>query len=87
MLTCRHGTGNVAVAVDPGTLDTALARQYLMSELDLLPRFLRPIVRPLWQAAIPWLLLPPDTAAENNIYAATAPAHEVRNVCAVLHEL
>lgn len=65
------------MAVDPGTLNTYLAREYLLSELQLLPRFLRRPVRPLWRAAIPWLLLPAECAAENNLYAATAPAVEV----------
>lgn len=63
--------------MDPGTLNTRLARDYLLSELQLLPGFLRAPLRPLWQAAIPWLLLPPEDAAENNMYAATAPAREV----------
>ena len=65
------------MAVDPGVLNTQLARNYLLTELQLLPAFLRPLLRPVWQAAIPWLLLPPEVAAENNLYAATAPADEV----------
>ena len=59
-------------------LDTALARKYLVGELDLLPGLLRPLIRPLWLAAVPWLVLPPQTAAETMLYAATAPAEQVR---------
>ncbi len=74
----RDGSGNAAVAVDPGVVDTELARKYLVGELDLLPSLLRPLVRPLWQAAVPWLMLPAQTAAETMLYAATAPAEQVR---------
>lgn len=75
----RDGSDDTAVVVDPGTLNTNLAREYLLSELHLLPGFLRPPVRPLWKAAIPWLLLPAEDAAENNMYAATATAREVNS--------
>ena len=81
----RDGSGNTAVAVDPGVVDTQLARKYLVGELDLLPGLLRPLVRPLWQAAVPWLMLPPQTAAETMLYAATAPAAQVR-MAAVLQD-
>ncbi len=73
----RDGSGNTAVAVDPGVLDTELARRYLAGELQLLPGLLQPLLRPLWTAAIPWLMLPPRTAAETMICAATAPAEQV----------
>ena len=59
-------------------LDTELARKYLVGELDLLPGLLRPLVRPLWLAAVPWLMLPPQAAVETMLYAATAPAEQVR---------
>ena len=76
-LPCREGSGDSAVAVDPGVLDTELARRYLVGELELLPGFLRPLLRPTWVAAVPWLMLPAQTAAETMIYAATAPADQV----------
>lgn len=76
----RDRSGNTAVAVDPGVLDTELARKYLIGELQLLPGFLQPLVRPLWVAAVPWLMLPPQTAAETMLYAAVAPAEQVRSI-------
>ena len=74
----RDRSGNTAVAVDPGVLDTELARKYLVGELQLLPGVLQPLVRPIWLAAIPWLMLPSRTAAETMLYAATASAEQVR---------
>ena len=76
----RDGSANTAVAVDPGVLDTELARKYLIGELQLLPGPLQWLVRPLWVAAVPWLMLPPQTAAETMLYASTAPAEKVRTL-------
>ena len=66
---------DVAVAVDPGILDTYLGRTYLASEV---PSLLRPLCMPFLEKCIfPWILLPPHKAAETMLYAASAPAEEV----------
>ncbi len=67
--------GSAAVAVHPGIVDTALARQYFK---DQVPKVLLPIASPILEKFFfPVFLKTPKAAAECVLFAATAPAEEV----------
>lgn len=67
----RCGSSNTAVVMDPGILDTYLARNFFNSQV---PRLLRPIN----SFTLPWFLLPPAAAARSMLWAATAPDDQVK---------
>ena len=69
-------TGDAALAVHPGLVDTQLARQWITGE-DVWGARARPLLAPLMRALAPWMLLPPRSAVETLLYAAAAPAEQV----------
>lgn len=67
---------DIAVAVDPGVLDTYLARTYFATEV---PTLLKPLCMGFIERHVfPLIMLPPHTAADTVLWAATAPADQVR---------
>jgi hypothetical protein len=49
----------------------------LLSPRLQVPRPLRRLLRPMVEAVLPWILLPPSTAADTLLWAAAAPAAQV----------
>ena len=83
---CRNpgGTNDTALAVHPGLVDTQLARQWITGE-DVWGAIARPVLAPLMRALAPWVLVPPRTAVETLLYAATTHAEEVPSFRPCMH--
>lgn len=71
----RNRSGHTAVVVDPGVLDTKLARDFFHQQV---PSFLQPLLRPLVDVCISAVSLPVETATESLLWAATAPEQQVK---------
>jgi hypothetical protein len=80
---CRHGkvggVEDVAVSVHPGLIVTHLT-EYWVQKGDVLGRFMLPFVNLVMRPLAPWIFLPVQYSVRTVLYAASAPAHEVRLV-------
>lgn len=61
----------------PGFVNTDLANGWLTGS-DAVPAAVQQVIRPLVRAVCPWILIPPSKAVQTILYAASAPAAEVR---------
>ena len=64
-------------AMTAGFVDTHLAQGWLTGT-DVVPAAVQRVVRPAVKRILPWILVPPSRAVQTMLYAASAPAAEVR---------